>query len=116
MKFKVDENLPVEVASDLPARGHGAQSVFDQLIAGINDESLLQVVAEEARVFLTMDKGIANIRVYPPKNFSGLVLFRPSDTGRGSVLAFVRRNLPKILDLDVAGRLIVVNHAGVRIR
>jgi hypothetical protein len=29
-------------------------------------------VAEESRVFLTMDKGIANITVYQPKRFSGL--------------------------------------------
>jgi len=83
MKFKVDENLPAEVAGDLRALGHDASSVFDQKMTGIDDEHLMKRVAEESRAFLTMDKGIANVQIYPPPgNFSGLILFRPSYAAR----------------------------------
>jgi hypothetical protein len=73
-------------------------------------------VEEESRVFLTMDKGIANIQAYSPGRFSGLILFRPSQAGRGAVLAFVRKSLPKLLELDLEGHLLVVTETGIRIR
>jgi hypothetical protein len=63
-----------------------------------------------------MDKGIANILVYPPSGFSGLVLFRPAQTGRGTVLVFVRKSLPHLLELDLRERVVVVSEAGFRIR
>jgi predicted nuclease of predicted toxin-antitoxin system len=116
MKFKIDENLPAEITEDLCALGHDAKTVFDQDMSGTDDERLLKRVAEESRVFLTMDKGIANITVYQPKRFSGLVLFRPNQAGRGVVLAFIRKILPSVLELDLNGRLVVVSEAGIRIR
>ena len=60
MKFKVDENLPAEVAGDLRVLGHDSKTVFDQEMIGVDDVSLLERVTQEARVFLTMDKGVAN--------------------------------------------------------
>jgi hypothetical protein len=34
MKFKTDENMPVEAAEELRQAGHDALSVADQLLAG----------------------------------------------------------------------------------
>ncbi len=34
MKFKIDENLPQEVAAVLRGSGHDAVSVFDQALSG----------------------------------------------------------------------------------
>jgi predicted nuclease of predicted toxin-antitoxin system len=116
MKIKIDENLPVEIADDLRALGHDALTVVDQRMTGIDDEGLMARVEEESRVFLTMDKGIANIQAYSPGRFAGLILFRPSQAGRGAVLAFVRKRLPKLLELDLKGHLLVVTETGIRIR
>jgi predicted nuclease of predicted toxin-antitoxin system len=77
MRFKVDENLPAEIRDDLRAIGHEAETVTDEGMAGAPDAALLSKVQAEARVFLTLDKGIANIRTYPPQQYSGIVLFRP---------------------------------------
>lgn len=116
MKFKVDENLPAEVADDLRAAGHDAMTVVDQGMAGTSDNAMLVRVAGEERVLLTMDKGIGNVLRYPPADFSGLVVFRPEQTGRGATLAFIRRALPSLLEIDLRGRLAVVSQAGIRIR
>src|SRR5439155_18798219 len=40
---------------------------------------------------LTPDKGIADVRAYPPGQHTGIVLFRPGAVGCGTTLAFVRR-------------------------
>ena len=40
MKFKVDENLPVEVASMLRHAGHDAVTVLEQHLGGNDDAQL----------------------------------------------------------------------------
>jgi hypothetical protein len=63
-----------------------------------------------------MDKGIADVRAYPPERYAGIVLFRPASAGRGAVLAFVRANLGALLDQNISGRLLVVSERGIRTR
>ncbi len=50
MKFKIDENLPAEVATELRAAGHDAESVVDEGLAGSLDPPLLERAKREARV------------------------------------------------------------------
>lgn len=114
MRFKLDENLPVELRDDLQALGHDAETVPDEGMAGAPDALLLERVRLEERVLLTMDKGIADVRRYPPRRYAGIVLFRPGSTGRGAVLAFARSHLPGILEADFTGRLLVVGERSIR--
>ena len=97
MKFKIDENLPAELVADLRAEGHEADTVDDEGLAGQPDPAILAHVRAESRALLTLDKGIANVRTYPPDQYAGIVLFRPRTTGRNTALAFVRQHLPSLL-------------------
>jgi predicted nuclease of predicted toxin-antitoxin system len=114
--FKIDENLPVELADDLRRLGHEADSVKGEGMAGAGDKELLGKVKEEGRVLLTMDKGVADVRRYPPKEYGGIVLLRPGLTGRRAVLDFVRQQLSALLQMPLKGRLVVVSRNGIRIR
>ena len=116
MTFKVDENLPAELVADLQAAGHTAATVAEEGLTGASDPALMERVRSEGRVLLTMDKGIANARAYPPQRYPGIILFRPRTSGRSGVLTFVRRHLPALLQADLAGHLLVVSEAGIRIR
>jgi predicted nuclease of predicted toxin-antitoxin system len=116
MRFKVDENLPAELVADLRAAGHDADTVSDQGLTGASDMMIMARVGVEARAMLTMDKGIADVRRYPPDQNAGIVLFRPKTTGRHSTLAFVRQHLPALLQSNLTGRLFVVSETGIRIR
>lgn len=104
MKVKLDENLPAELLDDLRAAGHEADTVRDEALAGAPDAVVLGRVRDDRRVLLTLDKGIANVRAYPPEHHSGIVLFRPGSMGRGTTLALVRRNLQAVLERDLTGR------------
>jgi hypothetical protein len=73
-------------------------------------------IRQEDRVLLTMDKGIGDVRVYPPDQYAGVILVRPATQGRGATLAFVRRHLPILLGEDLRGRLLVVSETGIRFR
>ena len=115
MRFKLDENLPAELLADLQVAGHEAESVPDEGITGTVDPALLQKVRSEGQVLLTLDRGIADVRTYPPEDFAGIVLFRPSISGRGAVLAFVRRHWRTVLQTHLAGHRLVVTDRSIRV-
>lgn len=116
MRFKLDENLPVEILAELRSAGHEADSVHDESLDGEADSTILARVREEERILLTLDKGIGDIRSYNPEAYPGIVLFRPCSAGRGATLAFVQKHLPRLLGLDLTGHLFVVTDKGIRIR
>ena len=98
MKFKIDENLPAEVAAQLRGFGHEASTVSDKDLAGAPDTEIVAVAAAEARILITLDKGIANLVRHPPSTHHGVVLFRPGSLGRRSVLEFISDRLPALRD------------------
>lgn len=116
MRFKLDENLPVEILVELRSAGHEADSVYDEELTGEPDSTILERARAEGRILLTMDKGIGDIRTYKPDEHPGIVLFRPSASGRRVALEFIRAHLPRILSLPLAGHLLVVTGKGIRTR
>ena len=116
MKLKLDENIPAELLDDLREAGHDADSVREEGIAGASDPVVLGRARAEERVLLTLDKGIGDLRAYPPRQFSGIVLLRPPSSGRTATLSFARRHVPPLLEQQLTGRLIVVTERGRRWR
>jgi predicted nuclease of predicted toxin-antitoxin system len=116
MRFKLDENLPVELVMDLRDLGHDADTVADEGLRGAVDPTVVDAAFAADRILLTLDKGIANLQRYPIHKHAGVVLFRPDTSGRGAVMAFVRERLHKVLEMDPAGRLTVVGPSGIRFR
>lgn len=116
MRFKLDENFPGELADDLIRLGHDVHTVHDERVTGSADSVLLERARQEKRAFFTMDKGVANVRTYPPSEYDGLVLFRSRATGRSAVLEFVRQQLPILLSQSLTGHLFVATERGIRKR
>jgi Domain of unknown function (DUF5615) len=116
VRFKLDENLLVELLDDLRAAGHEADGLRDEGLIGASDDVVLELVRRESRVLLTLDKGIADVRAYPPEVHAGIVLFRPPAAGRGTTLLFVRRHLACLFERDLTGRLLVITDHGLRLR
>lgn len=115
MKFKIDEHLPDELAADLRAAGHDTDTVHDEGLTGSPDSAVMARALSEGGAVLTMDKGIAGVRAYPPAQHVGLILLRPRTTRRLPMLAFVRRYLPTLLASPLAGHLYVVTETGIRV-
>ncbi len=116
MEFKIDENLPIEVAQALIAAGHGACTIHDQQLVGQPDPTIAVVCRDEARVLLTLDMDFADIRAYPPGEYGGLIVLRPRTQSKSAVLSLVQRLLP-ILDREPLIRCLwLVDPVGIRIR
>lgn len=67
MQFKVDENLPLEVAELLRQAGYAAATVFEQQLGGEADADIASVCQQEGRALVTLDTDFADIRAYPPE-------------------------------------------------
>jgi predicted nuclease of predicted toxin-antitoxin system len=113
VNFKLDENLPVELAADLRGMGHDTDTVASEGLRGAADWTVVKAASDADRILLTLDKGIADAR---REGHAGVVLFRPPSSGRGAVRAFIRERIQDLIGIELAGRLTVVGQSRIRFR
>jgi predicted nuclease of predicted toxin-antitoxin system len=117
MKFKIDENLPVEAAETLRRAGHDAATIVEQRMAGAPDQQLFTVIVAEARILVTLDLGFANIRAYPPASGPGVVVLRLGSQGKTAVMTAIERLLDALAVEPPTGRLWIIDEDGrLRVR
>lgn len=116
MKFKLDENLPVELAELFRTHGHDVQTVLDQNLGGASDSALAKVCRQEWRAMVTLDTDFSNIRTYPPKEYSGIVVFRLGSQARDHILEVGARFLLALGSRKLDGRLWIVEETQFRVR
>ena len=86
MKFKIDENLPVEVAEFLRGKGHDAATVFDEQLQGAPDTTIAAACRNERRALITLDTDFGDIRAYPPEDYFGFIILQIRRLDKGSVI------------------------------
>jgi predicted nuclease of predicted toxin-antitoxin system len=116
MKFKIDENLPVELAIELRAAGHNASTVYDEGLQGRPDGDIVSECRREARVLVTLDLDFANIQSYPPGSLPGSIVIRPRWQSKPHILALFQRVIPLLATESLEGHLWIVEESRVRIR
>jgi predicted nuclease of predicted toxin-antitoxin system len=116
VRFKVDENLPAELAEELRVLGYDADTVQDEGLSGRPDTEVVATALTGSRIIVTLDKGIADLVRFPGETHVGVVLFRPGTVGRKAVMAFIRLRLASLLELDLMGRITVVTADRIRVR
>jgi len=116
MKFKVDENLPDEVAELLRDAGHDAVTIYEERLVGADDDDIAPVFLKEERAFMTFDLGFANIRSYPPSEYYGLVVFRLKRQDKLHVLEVCKQLLETVGFERLTRCLWIVEEKRVRIR
>ena len=116
MKFKVDENIPAEVAAMLASAGYDAMTVPDQQLGGQPDPSVATACRQEARAIVTLDLDFSDIRAYPPADYAGIIVLRLARLDKHRVLSAMQRLLPVLDQEPLAGKLWIVDETTVRIR
>ncbi|HYO14334.1 MAG TPA: DUF5615 family PIN-like protein [Thermoanaerobaculia bacterium] len=116
MRFKTDENLPIELADLLRKAGHDAMSVVDQHMGGEADPDLAAVCERERRTLVTFDLGFSDLRIYPPQSYPGLIVLRLKRQERPLVLEVFERLLPLLETEPLEGHLWIVEEERVRVR
>ena len=116
MRFKVDENLPIDVAALLRAAGHDAATVNDEGVGGAPDTDLAELVKREGRALVTLDLGFADIRAYPPAEYPGLAVLRLGRQDKEQVLRACEGLVATLAKESLGGRLWIVEPTRIRVR
>ena len=116
MKFKIDENLPVEVAILLKEIGHNATTVYQENLDGAPDSDISIVCQREKRTLVTLDTDFADIHGYPPQDFPGLIILRLKRQDKLHVLSVLNRLIMLLPYEPLDRHLWIVDEKRVRIR
>jgi len=96
MQFKIDENLPIEIAELLINFGHNAKTVNEQQMQGVKDAILIDICKSENHVLVTLDTDFSDIRAYPPQEFSGIIVLRVGSQAKQHVIKVFQSIIPLI--------------------
>lgn len=116
MKFKIDENLPVEIAELLRSAHHDPITVTDQGAKGEADPHLVETCAREGRTLVTLDMDFADVRLYPPAQFPGFIVLRVHRQDKRYLISVFRRVIPLIEREPLEHHLWIIEEHRVRIR
>lgn len=116
MKFKIDENLPVEISDLLNQHGFDSMTVFDQELNGEMDPKIATICREEERALITLDKDFSDIRSYRPDEFSGIIVLRLSRQDKPHIVKVFTQILELLSTEPLKGHLWIVDEERIRIR
>jgi len=94
MRFKIDENLPLEVSELICDFGFNAKSVFDQNIQGCNDDFLFSECLKEERILITSDLDFSSQIIFPFVSSSGIIILRLRRQDKLNILNIIKNLLP----------------------
>ena len=116
MKFKTDENMPVEAAEDLRSAGHDAMTVVEQQLAGEPDVRVAEICRREGRALITLELDFSDIRVFPPGDYEGIIVLRPTVQTIKNIQRLVGQVIALVSTEQLAGHLWIVDEGQIRIR
>lgn len=116
MKFKIDENLPIEAAELLERAGYDAITVLEQNLGGNADADIASICQQEGRALVTLDTGFSDIRTYPPNEFPGLMILRLKSQDKPRVLTVLQRAISALSSESLERHLWIVEEERIRIR
>jgi predicted nuclease of predicted toxin-antitoxin system len=116
MKFKIDENLPQEFASALRSAGHDALTVLDQGLVGAADQEIARRCRDEERVLMSLDLDFSDMRIYPPGQYAGIIVFRVRHQDKNFLMNILGKIIPIIEREPLLNSLWIVEENKIRIR
>ena len=116
MKFKVDENLPIEVAQLFKDAGFEADTVYDEGRMGDSDASIFNICKQEGMILVTLDLGFSNIRSYPLHTHPGIMVLKLKSQSKTKIIQNVKKIIPVISREQIRGCLWIVEEKRIKIR
>ena len=74
MKFKLDENLPVQLKFLLSQLSHDVHTTRDESLTGHSDQEIWESAQRESRFLITQDMDFSDLRQYAPGSHFGILL------------------------------------------
>jgi len=107
MKIKLDENLPLRLASLLKDLGHDVHTLHGEMLIGRSDSEIWEATQRESRFLITQDMDFSDIRQFAPGFHHGILLIRLRSPNRRNLVERIGE-LSQKEDVSEWGRCFVV--------
>jgi len=115
VKLLLDENLSPRHANILRDLGHHAVSVVACGLSGADDSVVRASAIKGERILVTLDADFANVSRYPPANSPGVLRLRIHPATEGAIDALLRSTIPRLVGMNLKGKLVVADSKRIRI-
>jgi len=116
LKFKIDENLPVEFVDVLESSGYVAMTTLEQELNGKVGTVVINKCLEEKFILVTLDLDFADIKLYPPHKYPGIIIIRAKYQDKWHLLEIFKSVIPNFKHDKIKGTLWIVEEKKIRIR
>jgi len=116
MKAKLDENLPLQIASQLRKLGHDVHTTQQENLSGCDDSLLWAEAQREGRTLITQDLDFSDSRRFAPGTHYGVVLVRLRSPSRLRLLDRLEEVFRCEAVDEWAGCFVVVTDYKIRVR
>ena|SRR5258708_1919154 len=84
MRIKLDENLPVHLATILTNLRHDVHTIAEENLSGKSDREVWEAAQQETRFLITQDLDFSDVRRFAPGTHCGILLVRLHSPDRQS--------------------------------
>lgn len=116
LKLLADENIFPSTVSLLRSYGLDVKDIKEINLCGISDKKVIELARHEGRVLITLDMHFANVYLFPPWEYPGIIVVRTKPSVPSNVNQALKAFL-RILQPDkIKNALVIVEKDKVRIR
>jgi predicted nuclease of predicted toxin-antitoxin system len=115
MKIKLDENLPLGLASLLEKLGHDVHTTHEEGLTGRADHEIWETTQRESRFLITQDLDFSDLRQFVPGSHCGILPVRLHSPNRKNLIERVSELFQKENVSDWASYFILATERKVRV-
>jgi predicted nuclease of predicted toxin-antitoxin system len=115
MKIKLDENLPLRLATLLKNLGHEVHTLHDEMLLGHADMEVWEATQKESRFLITQDLDFSDLRQFAPGSHCGILLVRLRSPNRRELIERIGELFRKENVGEWAGCFIVATEHKIRV-
>jgi predicted nuclease of predicted toxin-antitoxin system len=115
MKMKLDENLPLRLATALEDLGHDVHTTSSEGLTGHADLDVWGAAQAESRFLITQDLDFSDIRRFTPGSHAGVLLVRLHSASRQNLISRVENVFRSESVDEWSGCFVVVSERKIRV-
>jgi predicted nuclease of predicted toxin-antitoxin system len=115
MKIKLDENLPVRLATLLTDLDHDVHTLHDELLVGRADKEIWEATQTESRFLITKDLDFSDLRQFAPGSHHGILVVRLRSPNRKDLIERIAELFRKENVSQWAGCFVVAMERKIRV-
>ena len=115
MKIKLDENLPVRLATLLKGLGHDVHTVHQESLIGGSDKLIWEAAQNESRFLITQDLDFSDSRKFAAGSHHGILLVRLRSPSRRDLLERIGELFRGENVVQWAGCFVVATETKIRV-